>query len=373
MTPNVREHLINKVKDAIEKLIKLSELIHDPVIKDESKWTTRWKRLRFDHQVYFPLSASWEKEHDVDALHLACLLLALGRIEEYPINLKSFTFYVEGPAFWGPNRLRHLFQGYCHDKIRELRRSIGDATQADLIADEDFGDDMELNDEVTQLASMGKIVHHLTHVDCYVSDEDDNGSLSTTAEPLVAFLCNGNNLEQISLVYGDFADQDTESYECLINYHKSRPGLLPALASQKPWPRITKLKLSITTNLSTLLEFLGSLAPTLRHLTLEQVTLLPTEDEEAIWEVALPNIARSLQEPLQLDLSFLQDFSSREQDQIARKLFNPLVEAWDGRRDCYDYYVHTVVNDLLCTQELQHPLDPSAFMDQHDPPCEHVK
>jgi hypothetical protein len=120
-----------------------------------------------------------------------------------------------------------------------------------------------------------------------------------------------------------------------------------------------------------LLEFLGSLTPTLRHLILEEVTLLPTEDEEAKWEIALPSIACSLQGLLQLELSFLQDFSSR--GQTARKLCNPLAEVWEGRRDCYDYYIHTVVGDLLRTQGLQHALDPSTFMEQHVTLCEHVE
>jgi hypothetical protein len=93
---------------------------------------------------------------------------------------------------------------------------------------------MKLKDNVTQLASIGKIVHHLTHINCYVSDEDENGSLSTTAEPLFAFLCGGNNLEQISLVYSDFADLDNESYDDLLDYHENRPSLLPALGSHKP-------------------------------------------------------------------------------------------------------------------------------------------
>jgi len=373
LTPDVREQLVNKVKDALEQLVKLSELIHDPVVPGKSSWSAGWKRLRFDHQVFSSASASWEKEHDVDALHLACLLEALGRVERYPVDFQSFTFYVEGPAFWGPYRLRHLFRDCDHGKIRGLRRSLGDATQADLIADRDFVDDMESNDEVAQLASMKKTFHHLTQVDCYVSDEDHNGSLSTTAQSLFEFLCNGHNLEQISLVHGDFADQDTESYDRLINYHERRPGLLPALASQKPWPRVTRLKLSVATHSSTLLQFLGSLAPTLRHLILEEVTLLPIEDEEATWEVVLPNIARSLQELLELELSCLQDFSSQGEDQVARKLLNPLVETWEGRQNCYDYYIHTVVSELLRTQELHHPIDPSAFMDQHDPLCEHVE
>jgi hypothetical protein len=49
MTSDVREHLIKEVKDALEKLTKLTELIHDPVIESIGKWTRRWKRLRFDH------------------------------------------------------------------------------------------------------------------------------------------------------------------------------------------------------------------------------------------------------------------------------------------------------------------------------------
>ncbi|KAI0573409.1 hypothetical protein Alg130_10103 [Pyrenophora tritici-repentis] len=373
-----REDLIKKVKDSLEKLIKLSELIHDPVIEEESEWDTRWKKLQFDHyRLISPVYDSWKKEHDVDALHLACLLLALGRIEKYPINLKSFTFYVEGPAFWGTNRLRHLFQDYDHDKIRKLRRLHDHAEQADLIADEDFGDDIESNDYVTQLASMGKIVQRLTHIDCYVCDKDSNGGLSTTAEPLLRFLCGGENLERVSLVYGDFANKDTESYDSLSYYYESRPILLSALANQKPWPRITKLKLSIATNSSTLLKFLGSLAPTLRHLVLEEVTLIPTEGltegEEVLWEIALPRIASSLQNLVELELSFLQDFSSRECDQIARKLCNPWVEEWQGKGGCFDYYVHAVVDDLLRTQELQHPLDPGAFMEEHESDCKHEK
>ncbi|KNG52854.1 hypothetical protein DDE82_009156 [Stemphylium lycopersici] len=372
LTPDVREQLVNKVKDALEQLVKLSEIIHDPVVLGKSSWSAGWKRLRFDHhQVLLPESA-WEKEHDVDALHLACLLEALGRVERYPIDFQSFTFYVEGPAFWSPSRLHHLFRDCDHGKIRGLRRTLRDATQADLIADRDFND-MKLSDEVAQLASMKKIFHHLTHVDCYVSDEEENGSLSTTAQSLLAFLCSGHNLERISLVHGDFLDQDTESYDRLTNYHERRPSLLPALASQKPWPKVTRLKLSIATHSSTLLQFLDSLAPTLRHLVLEEVTLLPIEDEEATWEVVLPNIARNLQELLELELSCLQDFSSQGEDQVARKLFNPLVETWEGRQDCYDYYVHTVVSELLRTQELQRPVDPSAFMSQHDPLCEHVE
>jgi hypothetical protein len=282
------------------------------------------------------------------------------------------TFYVEGPAFWAPSRLRHLLHGYDHDRIRKLREITGDAARADQAADGDSDDVINTDEYFAQLLTMGRSMACLTHLECYVSEVDKNGGLLTAAEPCFQFLCRGQKLKEVILVYGDFADQDFESHSLLFEYHQKRSMLLELLATSTPWPQITKLTLSIATDFPALLGFLDSIAPTLRYLTLEEVTLLPNNKEGLItWEVVFSLMAPSLSRLEQMNFFRLQDFPNPDSD-FARILFDPRSEEWNGRRECFDYYLCTVVEDVLGNQRLQLPLGTVDFMEQHTPICKHT-
>jgi hypothetical protein len=295
------------------------------------RWVTHWQRLRID--AYDFDSDSYDKDceedADLEALQLSYALRAIGLAKQYLTNLNSMVFHVEGPAFWGPRRLRRLWQGEGHDKVRELRKLYDDAVLADVDA-EPITADFTRNDEyVRQLIIMENGLGELTHLDCSVSEDEDNGDLFIAARFLFEFLCCGRTLKRLRLTFGWLVDGDLQSDHWLRGNGNGPKELLTLLTNYTPWSKIEELKLQMATDELTPLRFLVSLRLTLRHLSLSTVTLAPSSGS---WDSALPQIVTSLKELRQLDLAAFCDYPQHGRQ---RPLFDPQAEIWIGKTTCY--------------------------------------
>ncbi|KAH7061018.1 hypothetical protein BKA63DRAFT_197444 [Paraphoma chrysanthemicola] len=360
-----KDDFLKIVVRSLEKTPNLLTFCHEPTKYDEMDWKHEWRGLRFcedDDDDYD--NESWahaqEIEHDIDSLHTALFMQALGSVQSP--KLKTISFEIYGPGFWIPSRLRHLWEGYGHGKIRELRKIYQDAAMADQKADES-ADDTAMRDYSTQLNTLQSIIGRVECIDLNVVERYSNGSLDTIAEPLSRFLRLGKNLKEVTLAYGNFHayfDRDPESHRELSNHREHSRGLLAQLAVGKPWSAIVTLHISIATDSSTFLNFLDSIASTLRTLWLDSVILLPGDRKKFTWEYVLPCIPVRLSKVECLLLDNLKDFRT---DGSARKLF--CSSTWKCG-DCYNEYEDTIVKDLLWGGKLRRSLELDML-----PDCRH--
>lgn len=177
--------------------------------------------IRTEENDAFEESAEYaeEIEHNTNSLHLALFLQALGSAQ-LPISLRTSSFEIYGPGFWTLMRLRHLWEGCGHGKIRSLRKTYQDATAADQEADESV-DVTGIEDHSTQLNTLQSTIGRVECIDLNVVESYSNGSLNTIAEPVSTFLRLGKDLRDVSLTlaYGNFHpyyDTRGESYESTL-------------------------------------------------------------------------------------------------------------------------------------------------------------
>jgi hypothetical protein len=368
-----KDDLLENLVQSLNKMPNLSTFQHDPTNYDELDWQPEWRGLRFredDDDVDvgdddYDYNETWayaeEIEHDVDSLHLALFLQALGSTQ--PPRLNTISFEIHGPGFWTPLRLRHLWEEGGHRKIRRLRKSYQNAAIADQKSDEGV-DDAAIEYYSTRLATLRSIIGCVECIDLNIVESYSNGRLDTITEPLSRFLRLGKHLKDVTLAYGNFHtyfDRNPESYEELFDYRLNSRGLLAQLAIKNPWPAIVTLHISLATDSSTFLGFLKAVASTLRTLWLDSVTLLPGDGERGKWESVLPCIPASLLKIECLLLDDLKDFGTYGS---TRKLFDS--RAWKCE-DCYKDHKNTIVEMLLNKRKLEHSLELDMRSD-----CEHL-
>jgi hypothetical protein len=361
-----KNDFLEKVVRSLKRMPNLSTFSHEPTDYDEMSWKCEWRGLRFyeDKEDYTYLESIWyseEIEHDIDSLHLALFLQALGSVQP-PKSLKTMSFEIYGPGFWTPLRLRHLWEGCGHGKIRQLRKTHQDAATADQKADESV-DDTAIEDYSAQLDTLQSIIGRVECIDLNVVESYSNGSLDTIAEPLSRFLRLGKNLKDVTLAYGNFHpyfDRTPEDFQELSNYRENKQDLLAQLAIGTPWSAIATLHVTIATDSSVFLGFLEAVASTLRTLWLDSVMLLPGDRERGTWEYVLPRIPASLPKIDHLLLDNLSDFRT---DGSTRKLFRS--SDWKCS-NCYEDYEVIIVTYLLCERRLRLPLELDMSSD-----CEH--
>ncbi|KAF2844382.1 hypothetical protein T440DRAFT_473430 [Plenodomus tracheiphilus IPT5] len=361
-----KDDFLRTVVRSLERMSNLLTFWHEPTKYDEMDWKCEWRGLRFrqddddddddyDHESW---AYSQEIEHDIDSLHTALFLQALGSMQS-PRSLETISFEIHGPGFWTPARLRHLWEGYGHLKIRRLREKYQDAVIADQVLDEGV-DDTAIEDYSTQLNTLQSIFGRVESIDISVVESYSVRSLDTIAEPLSRFLRLGKNLKDVRLVYGNFHTYYKESYSELSEYRNNYQNLLAQLAIKRLWPAVVTLQISIATDTSTLLDFLEAIASTLRTLWLDSVTLLPGDSERGTWESVLPCIPGTLSKIERLLLDDLNDFRT---DGSTRKLFHS--SSWKCK-DCYEEYKNIIVRDVLCERKVRHSLEQDMSSD-----CEH--
>ncbi|KAF1963937.1 hypothetical protein BU23DRAFT_494790 [Bimuria novae-zelandiae CBS 107.79] len=265
--PPEKASALGQLDEAVKKLTHLAVLEHQPGFMFEMDSISRWRKLRFNLGLLI-CDTQDDNDQDMEALQLSIILSALGWGQ---CRVQSMDLYIGGPAFWSADRLRDLWQGEGHARVRGLRTALGDAKAAD---EEVHRQVSELSDGrgryARQLFIMETTFTYLTHIDLSISEDDDE-SFITLVDPLFEFLCCCEKLETARFVFGRLVDgvllpgSDSEA--------DGPKKLLALLAEKKPWRKLRTLELEVPTDEDSLLSFLSSLT-TLRRLALSNLTLL---------------------------------------------------------------------------------------------------
>ena len=360
--------LLNALKDFDNDIARFSNVttfIHEPAYIYDDDWGTHWRNLRLDPKSIVE-NTGVEDDEDLEALQLSYVLRAFGRGRGCHRNLRSFRFYVGGPAFWGVERLRRLWNSE-EESIRSLRRTWHEV--ADEIAVEDSRDSP--NDSIhlhiwelylRQLFLMENAFLNVTQLDCTISD--DSYALNSAVESLHQFLRQGRNLEQVRLVLGDlaFGALDT-GYDRAGKTENATKTLFTHLSRDLPWPWIQELELEVVTNQSDLVQFLATLAETLSQLTLTRVTLVRSGGK---WESTLREIATRLNKLEALRLLEIRDYTPD-----LRVSLDANAQIWHAASACYEHYERTISCCLLSQAHYIPQLDATAFLEQHRQTCQH--
>ncbi|KAF2177481.1 hypothetical protein K469DRAFT_696650 [Zopfia rhizophila CBS 207.26] len=124
--------------EAVARSTNLTAFVHEPGFLFDSRWGSRWRPLCLGLDGVI-LYTTENEDEDVEALQLSYILRALGWANYFNRKLRSISFYVSGRAFWGAERLRCLWAGEGHHRMRDLQRIYGDVAEVDRQArfDED--------------------------------------------------------------------------------------------------------------------------------------------------------------------------------------------------------------------------------------------
>ncbi|KAL5432006.1 hypothetical protein PMIN06_012137 [Paraphaeosphaeria minitans] len=227
--PPEKASALGQLDEAVKKLTRLAVLEHQPGFMFEMDSISRWRKLRFNVGLLIGDTED-DDDQDMEALQLSIILSALGWGQ---CRVQSMDLYIGGPAFWSADRLRDLWQGEGHARVRGLRTALGDAKAAD---EEVHRQVSELSDGrgryARQLFIMETTFTHLTHIDLSISEDDDE-SFITLVDPLFEFLCCCEKLETARFVFGRLVDgvllpgSDSEA--------DGPKKLLALLAEKKPW------------------------------------------------------------------------------------------------------------------------------------------
>lgn len=348
-----------KFHRALVKLVNLVSFKHQPSFIVTYNWGLRWRNLRLHPYALIGNTDDTEDE-DVEALQLSVALQALGWVKHVLPKLRSLTFYVGGPAFWSSERLRHLWKGGGHERTRFYRTLYDSAAEADRDAYFDAEETRYPNESyIRQLVIIEHSLVNITHLDCSISEDDENGGLFIAAEHVFQFLRCAESLERIHLVFGRLVDGTLQ-----VGYDIGRHGdgtatLLSLLANHTPWSRIKDIHLEVVTDEITLTTFLSAHKETIRSLALSNTTLVPSK---GTWEVTLGKIAECL-DLKTLALDTLYDFPIYENTirPKNRVLFNPEAEIWKDKSSLYRHYYNKMVNCVLQRGKIG-SLEPEPFL-----------
>lgn len=108
---------IQRFDEAVARFTNLTRFQHRPSCYSDDGWATRWRRLRISGFALLEFTTC-DEDDDVEALQLSYVLRALGWAKRFHQELRSMSFYVCGPSFWGPDRLQCLWEGNGHQEIR---------------------------------------------------------------------------------------------------------------------------------------------------------------------------------------------------------------------------------------------------------------
>lgn len=123
------DNIIRTFHQALETLTNLVAFSHQPGWRFDKNWGCRWRILRFSHAAV-RRQTRVGKDEDAEALRLSNALHAIGQASSLH-RLKRISFSIYGPAFWGSERLRALWNGSGCAAIRYLRDVLGTAVEAD--------------------------------------------------------------------------------------------------------------------------------------------------------------------------------------------------------------------------------------------------
>ena len=266
-------------KEALVGFSNLRTFSHTPRAMFEEFMHIRWRQLRIQGGALIaPISRNGEEN---EALQLSIVLNALGCTEQSHPKLRSISFYTLDLPFWDPGSLPCLWQKHG---------IIGDIRDVDKTYTLEEGS-LHNDPYARQLANMKQALAGLTHLSCIISEVERISGPLIAIRPIFDFIRHSENLERVHLTFGRLKRPPFilagGSYSILAKPHK----LLDLLATHRPWSKLRELELRMVTTEDALLRFLVSLAPTLRHLSLTNITL---RRNDGMWASALPRIASSL-------------------------------------------------------------------------------
>lgn len=297
-----------RLNRALSKFTNLTAFVQH---HSENPMSIRWSRLRFALCEDSFRDEVFAQNDDAEALYSLSILSALGHSEASLTRLQTLCFSSSGPGFLTASRLWHLSNDKDHRKIRALRekgRYDGGADSLASRVDKDaikkFGKAPPEYED--QLAIIKKVFERIIHLEICICEDDTVGALSSIAPAVADFLCHTKSVEELDLAFSH--DSIGWIPEC---YEDQGYELLKYLIDKAPWSELRSLRLSIVTDASTLIGFLGSLSATLEDLILEDVVLIPRSEgnREDTWNLVLPKMAQGLPKLKLLDLVGLVHYS----------------------------------------------------------------
>lgn len=387
--PDSLGKLIRQLDESLRSFHNLVEFSHEPAYIYDPDWGTRWRRLRFKRKRVDEFLIR-DEEEDAEALQLSYALRAVGWASFYLHGLSSLKLYIDGPAFWGAKRLQWLWQG--HENLT-IRRSGYNTEFREM--DPDDQDDLTEQESFLYHEQLYIMKHAFTYIDKLdiTIDLVDEDSVSNEAvqELISVYLRQCRSLNQLKLRIGVLDDDPV----MLVQHVLYMKPLFNNLTIAKPWKDLTQLHLGVTTDEMTLMNFLSSVAQSLRKLTLFKVRILRLC---GTLDSFLPKLGRVL-ELDELKLSELLDYVPEERlilrrdfwvwqrsaniDQVENDLDCrtgfyceaecKFCDKKERKRmmnviSCYDHYEKAIVNAIL-NQTALPELNPLEFLKGHCYEC----
>lgn len=287
----------------------LTAFVQHPALYENS---LRWRRLQFILCEDTFRDDYFGQNDDAEALYSFSVLSALGHSRKSLKRLQKLCISSCGPGFLTASRLWHLSVGKDHKMIRALREKKRGADRDERVASRVDKKTTEMLGEVppkyeNQLATIGRVLEQINDLGFSVREDDTLGALSSIAPSVADLLCHTKNVHKLDL---DFS-HDSVGWvpECYTDHGYE---LLGSLAKRAPWSKLHSLSLTIVTETSTLLRFLGSLSATLENLILQDAVLISRSEggKQDTWSFALPSIAQEVPKLKSLDLFDLVDFAT---------------------------------------------------------------
>lgn len=187
---------------ALKKLRNLTVFSHQPRYRFRRYAHCRWRNLRFNLAAVRN-QISNEEDEDAEALQLSVAPHTMGRASALH-KLERVSLTIDGPAFWGWERLRNLWNGLGCGWIRVCRDEFGSAQEADRMAlsidrHHQEGEECQREYYSRQLSIMWSLLRNLTKLDCFVTEDGHNGALSTITDHLFELLCRVGKLQKLGL------------------------------------------------------------------------------------------------------------------------------------------------------------------------------
>lgn len=205
-------------------------------------------------------------------------------------------------------------------------------------------------------------LRNLTKLDCFVTENGDNGALSTITDHLFEILCRAGKLQRLGLGLQSPSHGNRVGNPWCSDLGPS--ALLDRLTIRKPWANIRELHLSVVTDEDILLKFLAALKNTLRILRLFKIHLISHDIGRSSWDTALHSIGAQLQLD---DLKLFRLHDAVRQDSglgsRVRSLFDPTCGSWRRNRGSYRAFYKDVVRRILRAED-RVALEPAAFQPQ---------
>ncbi|KAF4536862.1 Chromatin modification-related protein eaf7 protein [Lasiodiplodia theobromae] len=372
------QSVLDGLETAVAGLPKLKEFRHQPAYLFDNLWSRRWRDLRFTSSGIARHTDELEDE-DIEALQLSLSLRALGLAHHAGVTVDCTTLFVSGPAFWGASNLRRLWD-WDHACDRRTSRQqpfwgllpFDDEEQAEVHRlNARFGNReaaVAYREHVIRgLFTMETAFARLSTLDLEIKG-GENEMLTSIAPSVASFVTRCGNLERARLVFREdevFDDSPRIAYPRIRRVDgNAAEQLLTRLARACYWPRLQKLELSVVVEESVLVKFLSNLAPSLRHLLLKHVALVPGGSR---WESLLSQLATRLQLS-SVELFALED-NARPRGRI---LLAPMPQFWPstGKKPvCYNHYESAVTDYVLKRSSTELLLDPATFFRHHIPHC----